>query len=237
MKIFLRMLAAGLIFSPPTWAGECADLVAPVISGRSIGAKIRALALTSGEDFETKQSVNLALRVIEATGTEIQTPDPYFFMDDVMRESTLRHLSLLPDVAPEISKDQVKTFRQKIEDNNLYHAGFMEVTADEFTKLTQEGRHRLVAGTRQRRWLLVQDLDPYDFKNVELPKEMSSFGTKAQKIEDIKLVLVSEIRNREGLIGYRAIYQTKVKDRDARFEYYYTAERRPMSQEVDLRFR
>lgn len=237
MKIFLTMLAAGLIFSPPTWAGECADLVAPVISGRSIGAKIRALALTSGEDFETEQSVNLARRVIEATGTEIQNPDSFFFMDDVMRESALRHLSLLPDFAPEISKDQEKSFRQQIENNNLYHAGFMEITQDEFAKLTQEGRRRLVAGTRHRRWLLVEDLDPYDFKNVDLPKEMKSFSTKSQRIEDIKLVMVSEIRNREGLIGYRAIYQTKVKDREARFEYYFAPERKPMDQEVELRFR
>lgn len=237
MKFFLLSSLICLFSGHLTWAGECAELVAPVISGRTIGAKIRGLALANGDDFETKLSTNVAKRIIEATGTEIQTASPHVFMDDITRESAMKNLSLLPEVSPEITQEQVKAFKQILDNNNLYYASFMEVTADEFKSLTQEGRRRLVAGTRNRRWLQVEDLDPYDFKDIQLPKELKSFGMKSQKISGIKLVLLSEIRNKDGLIGYQATYQTTAKDKDARFDVYFTPDRKPLDQEVDLRFR
>jgi hypothetical protein len=234
MRLRLPVFVALLLFHLPVWGATCASLIAPVISGRSLGAQIRAMALAESKIDDDKRASLVAGRLLEVIGTEIQNSDPYFFLDDSNREAAFIYLDLIADLAPEISLDQVQKFREQLLAHNLYFSRYLHISAEEFGKLTQKGRRSLLQGAQSRRWLKSEEVDRRQLQKLRLPERLRGFEEKNRRLNSVELVSIAAIRNHEGLIGYQAWYKADLNGEPVRFDFYYTSELKPMSQEIQL---
>lgn len=223
-----------LLFHLPTWGATCASLIAPVISGRTLGAQIRAMALAESDTDADKQASLVAGRLIEVIGTEIQSHDAYFFLDDSNLEAAFIYLDLIADFAPEISLDQIQKFREQLLAHNLYFSRYLHISAEEFGRLTQKGRQSLLRGVQSRRWLVSEEIDAAQFEKLRLPERLRGFEEKTRRLNSIELISMAAIRNYEGVVGYQAWYKAELDGEPVRFAFYYTSELRPMNQEVQV---
>jgi hypothetical protein len=234
MRLRLPVFLALLLIHLPVWGATCASLIAPVISGRTLGAQIRAMVLAESITDDDKRASLVAGRLLEVIGTEIQSPEPYFFLDESELEAAFIYMDLIADLAPEISLDQVQKFREQLLAHNLYFSRYLHISSEEFGKLTQKGRRSLLQGVQSRRWLMTEEIDPNQLQNLSLPDRLRGFEEKTHRMNSIELISLKAIRNNEGLIGYQACYKADLNGEAVRFDFYYTPDLKPMSQEVQL---